>query len=829
MTARTTHLICNAHIDPVWLWDWEEGVAAVLSTFRTAADLCEAFDHFIFNHNESLIYEWVEQMEPALFKRIRELVKKGRWHIMGGWYLQPDCNLPSGESLVRQILAGRRYFNSRFGVLPTTAINFDPFGHSRGLVQILAKCGFDSYLFCRPGSGDHYFQLESNDFTWVGFDGSGIAARRGVMHYNSPLGKAREKVEQYLKAYPGEKPGLVLWGVGNHGGGPSRQDIENLNNLIKEAHQSEKIIHSTPERYFEGRDKTEITCPVYTKDLNPWAVGCYTSQIRIKQSHRRLENELFATEKMAATAHLAGLMDYPAKPLEEAERDLLFSQFHDILPGSSIPEVEASSLRRMDHGMELLSRVRTQLFFKLCSGQPPAREGEIPILVWNPHPFPVHGIFECEFQLQDQNRGEDWTVARVFSNGKALPTQTEKESSNINLDWRKKVVFHGVLKPNCVNRFDARLVRVDSKPRARIQPVDRKFTFRNERLFVRINALTGLLDRYEVDGVNFLKSGAGRPVVYNDDENPWAMQTLAFQQRAGRFTVMTHADAAEFTGIRKGGLSPVRVIEDGPVRTVVEALLGYNRSAICLHYHIPKEGTEIEVSIRTYWNEKNAMLKWELPTAFQNPTLYGQVPYGCSELPTNGKEAVAQKWIALVDNEGKHALSVINDGSYGLSGKKGHLALSLLRSPAYAAHPIEDRPLVPQDRFTPRIDQGERFFRFWLNAGKGKSRLQTLDREATRHNEKPFALSFFPPGGGKIPGTALILSDKTIRMSSCRVSQSGNTLTIRLFEPSGRSRRTTLRIPALGISHRTSFSGFEIKTLTVDMDKSHITESPVIQ
>ena len=150
MEKPIVHLICNAHLDPVWQWEWEEGVSEAISTFRTAADLCEEFGGFIFNHNEVVLYNWIEQYEPALFKRIQKLVKAGKWHIMGGWYLQPDCNMPSGEGLVRQILVGRAYFQEKFGIRPTTAMNFDPFGHPRSLVQILVKSGFDSYIHCRP-------------------------------------------------------------------------------------------------------------------------------------------------------------------------------------------------------------------------------------------------------------------------------------------------------------------------------------------------------------------------------------------------------------------------------------------------------------------------------------------------------------------------------------------------------------------------------------------------------------------------------------------------------------------------------------------------------
>ena len=175
---KKLHLISNAHLDPIWQWEWEEGAAAAMSTFRCAARFCREFDGYIFCHNESLIYRWVEEYEPALFTEIQELVKLGKWHIMGGWHVQPDCNLPSGEGFARQITEGRRYFAEKFGKEPTTAINFDPFGHTRGLVQIMAKSGYDSYLFCRPDPGN--CALPAETFTWVGYDGSTVTGQRAA-------------------------------------------------------------------------------------------------------------------------------------------------------------------------------------------------------------------------------------------------------------------------------------------------------------------------------------------------------------------------------------------------------------------------------------------------------------------------------------------------------------------------------------------------------------------------------------------------------------------------------------------------------------------------
>ena len=144
------HLVCQAHIDPVWMWTWQEGAREAISTFHTAADMLDEFPEFVFNHNESVLYEFIEDNDSELFERIRKLVKQERWHVAGGWYLQPDLNMSAGETIVQLIQEGRRYFDSRFGVKPTVAYNFDTFGHPASLPQILAQAGYGLYLHCRP-------------------------------------------------------------------------------------------------------------------------------------------------------------------------------------------------------------------------------------------------------------------------------------------------------------------------------------------------------------------------------------------------------------------------------------------------------------------------------------------------------------------------------------------------------------------------------------------------------------------------------------------------------------------------------------------------------
>ena len=372
---KNIHMVCNAHLDPVWLWRWPEGAAEAISTFRVACEFCESNDKFVFCHNEAVLYEWIEEYEPSLFVRIRKLVKSGKWHVMGGWFLQPDCNMPSGESFIRQAMYGLNYFKNKFQVRPRIAISFDAFGHSRGLVQILNGCGYEGYLFCRPNQND--LKLQDHHFRWIGFDGSEVLACRALGHYCTSRGGARAKSENIIKDTHHESD-VVLWGIGNHGGGPSREDLADINKLISESKDA-NIIHSNPQAFFDSIKSNKDSLPKVERDLTPWAVGCYTSQILIKQKHRELENTLYRTEKMCTTAAAQGLMSYPCDELTQAMRALLFGEFHDILPGSAIPAVESDVINQFGFGLELLSKIQTHAFFALSSGQKNAKNGEIPI------------------------------------------------------------------------------------------------------------------------------------------------------------------------------------------------------------------------------------------------------------------------------------------------------------------------------------------------------------------------------------------------------------------------------------------------------------------
>jgi alpha-mannosidase len=818
----TIHLVCNAHIDPVWQWEWEEGASTALATFKVAADLCEEFPAFIFNHNEAVLYQWIEAYDPPLFRRIQRLVRKGRWHIMGGWWLQPDCNMPAGEGFVRQALHGKRYFLDKFGVEPRTAINFDPFGHDRGLVQILAKSGYDSYVVTRPDS--QWIKLPADTFRWRGYDGSEVLVCRPLWGYGSRLGDAVGKIEALKKEFAKAAAPchLLLWGVGNHGGGPSREDLRKIGALLNEDGEF-RVIHSIPEAYFDHLRESGAGTPTFAEDLRPWGVGCYTSMVQVKQQYRELENDLFVTEKLLAMVCAGGLMKWPARELGEAVRDMLLAQFHDSLPGSSIEAVEHMILRICGHGREILSRIRAHAVFALSGTQAPAKDGEIPVLVFNPHPYPVDTTVECEFMMADQNWKDSFTTFTVRRGKRVIPSQIEQERSNLSLDWRKRIVFRAQLPPSSMVRFDC----VPGEPLpARRKPDSTTQNGLIERrnrsgLDIAIGAGSGLIERFRMHGRDALGAGACLPRILADTPDPWGMRERGYKDVTEDFRLMDPVSAADFSGVSTPQLEPVRVIEEGPVRTVVEALLAAADSRIRIRYTIPAEGAGVGIEVRVHWMETDRMLKLEfpMPLGMSDGWRYaGEAAFGVSSLPSNGDEAVAHRWVAAVNDGADLALTCINTGAYGSDFTPERLRLTLLRSPAYCAHPIGERPLVPQDRHTARMDQGVRTFRFALNAGKVAERLAAIGREAEAVNEAPFAVNIFPTGSNakNKPGSGLQISDPAVLVPACKRTEDGKKWLIRLFEPTGEVRRVKLAWPAVRLNQTVPLKPFELLTLTVD-------------
>jgi alpha-mannosidase len=806
-----TYLICNAHIDPVWLWRWDEGAGVALSTFRTAADLLDEYPDFIFCHNEALLYQWVEEYDPGLFSRIRAFVAAGRWEIIGGWFLQPDLNIPRGESLVRQVLTGRRYFRSRFGKDTETANNFDSFGHPRGLVQILKQCGYGNYIICRPGKLKYDF--DSPDFIWRGYDGSEVIVHRSDENYNSVLGKVKEEITGWREKHPGDS--LFLWGVGDHGGGPSRKDLDGIAGLIKEGRD---LRHARPKDYFGGLDSSGL--PVVERGLNRVMEGCYSSQIRVKQRHRRLENDLIMAEIMASQASLCGLASYEKERLDEAWRDLLFAEFHDSLPGSAIQPVEEDTLRTLDHGLDITNRLKARYFFALCAGEERVKPGTTPILVYNPQPFALRGPVECSFLLPAQLWEKQFSNPLVYHRGKRLPGQAVKEEGNFTMDWCKRVVFEAELPPSSMTRFDVEFEVLPQRPLPPQAPQKEDLLISSAKSRLLINGLTGLVDSYQVDGKEYLKSGAFSLDIFADSFNSWNgpfQDSDEFAPPLGSFRLMSRERAQAFSGIKGGPVEALRLMEDGEVRSTVEAMMEYGDSRACLRYSLNKLSGILELTLFVFFSESEKRLKLTVPTVLSGAEYLGQTVFGRERLDVCQGEHVSQYWSAVSD--GRNAVCLFNDGVYGSDYAGGAARLTLLRSAGYGASKFLLGEPFHEPQYQPRMEQGERRYRFIIEAGSAQELLPRADRRAAALNMPAYALAYCPPGEGPKPGTLVEIDRENVSLSCFKRSEDDpDSYIVRVFESSGLGTGFTLKIPCLGLSLRDELRPFEIKTYRAGKD-----------
>ncbi|MBA2296770.1 MAG: alpha-mannosidase, partial [Actinobacteria bacterium] len=410
-------MIGNAHIDPVWLWQWPEGYQEVRATFQSAVDRMEEYPDFVFTCDSSLFFEWVEESDPALFETIRARVADGRFQVVGGWWVEPDCNLPSGESFVRQALYGQRYLHEKFGIVATTGANLDSFGHNATIPQILRKSGVDSYVFLRPGPQEK--SLESSIFWWESPDGSRVLAYRIPHEYSAPKDDLGEHVEKSIASLPEDREDYaVFYGVGNHGGGPTKANLDQIARLNDDG-VSPRLELSSLRRFFDAAALRDGGRPTHRGELQHHSPGCYTTHSGIKRWNRRAENLLQRAEKWSAIADSLGVRPYPLEELTRAWKLLLFNQFHDTLAGTSIEPAYEDARDQIGHASSLAASAFNAAVQSIARQIAIEQEEEMrPVVVFNPHPWPLRADVEVEYTWL---RAEGAHV--VDAEGAAVPMQ----------------------------------------------------------------------------------------------------------------------------------------------------------------------------------------------------------------------------------------------------------------------------------------------------------------------------------------------------------------------------------------------------------------------
>jgi len=788
-------MVGYAHLDPVWLWPWTEGYAEARATLRSVVDRLGEFPEFVYTATSVLFLEWARESDPELFAEIGALVAEGRFHVAGGWWVEADCNLPSGESLIRQALVGQRFLAEHFGVVATVGGNPDSFGHAASLPGLLAGCGLEGYFFLRPER--HEADLPGPVFRWRAPDGSEVVACR-LPRYNSEAHELHAHLRECLALAPPAASGelLFFYGVGNHGGGPTRRNLASLRHLAATS-SAVDVVCSTPRAFLDAVTGSGRPLPGFTGELQHHARGCYAAHAGIKALNRRAEAALAGAERWSTIAQAVTGLPYPAAELGRAWRNLLLNQFHDTLAGTAVESAYGDARHQLGETLAVAQRAANAALGRLTRRIAIPDEDDMqPIVVFNPHPWPVRAVVEHEVG------GWARRMNLVDDHGAPVPLQWGTPESVVS-QGRFRAVF-----PADVPPLGWRLYRLRLGPCAVAAPPDQPaHRLENDHLRAEIDpaggGLASLVDK--ATGVDLMAAsgdGPGRAVVRRphgevlvDDADTWGHGRDRWEEAAGAFTVET-----------------IECLEHGPARRVVRVRSSFGASTLVEDYRLGWGDRFLDVAVTVDWRERRRMLKLRWPTGLTAVRVTAEIPYGTVERPADGTEEPMLRFVdvAGLATGGRPAgLAVVNDAKYAYDADGGDLGVTVARSVPYAHHdpaPLRDDP---DHRF---LDLGEQHCTFRLVPHAGDAASAGVARFAAELAEPPVCVrdTYHPgpePGSGSFGavdggGDAFVL----------KRAETGDALIVRLADTGGRGgdatvwlgfagrERFTVPVPPFGIA-----------------------------
>ena len=680
-------MIGNAHIDPAWLWRWPVGVGEALSTSRTACDLLDEFPEFVFTRGEAWLYERIDELDGELFSRIREHVATGRWAVVGGWYIQPDCNLLLGESFRRHMAVGLRHARERLGVTVTVGYNVDSFGHAATLPRLLAESGYDSYVMSRPAAAE--MTLPGDLFRWRSAPGGAeIMTWRVPFGYGPASADLTVNVEASIKAaVPRVDHVMCFYGVGDHGGGPTRAQLTWIENH-RDAFPGALLVFSHPRAFFDAVKPSSDALPIVTGELHHHAVGCYSVVRSIKTGVRRAEHALLSAE--AASENLAASPAQGVRDsLERAWKQVLFNQFHDVYGGTSLPEACDDAVRQLGAAAETGYGVLYDALYRRVVALPPAEHQRI--VIYNPSTSPFNGHLAWEPWL-------DW---------RAFEGCLVDDGENVNTDGAPAGIPYQSLPPASTVRSWSTLLWRTRIPAGGL----RVLSLRED-----IEPAPAPADGTLVCGAASIANGRHLVVTGKDFlvSIPGMVEAIDVTVQEDPSDTWGH-DIDRFAGARLGVFecSAVQLEERGPLRAALRVEAAYGKSTLAAWARLYAADSRVELEIHLDWRERMSVAKLVFALPGTANARRDGIPDGAIERPQDGKEYPLIDWTTVSAGSGR-SIAVACPDCFALSGSERELALTLVRSPPFAWH--HPAPLDP-NRAQRWTDQGEHHFRFVLRCG----------------------------------------------------------------------------------------------------------------
>jgi alpha-mannosidase len=769
----------HAHIDLAWLWPLEETRRKARRTFHTVIGLMDRYPELHFNQSSAQLYAWIEHDDPTLFEKIQAQVQSGRWEPVGGMWVEPDGNLPAGESWVRQLLFGQRYFESRFGRRAKVAWLPDSFGFTGGLPQLLVSAGI-SYFFTHKLTWNERNRFPYDLYWWEGIDGSRVLAHSFTnpdSGYNARV--TAQEVGETWRNFSGKQAhefSLLAFGYGDGGGGPSEEMLERFARLSD--------FPGLP-RLKIGR-VTEFYEKISTESLPIWLGEQYleyhratfTTQARVKSLHRRLEHALVETETAVTLAHVWHQRRYPAEELRRIWQILLLNEFHDILPGSSIHSVYETAHQQLTSAVYETERLREDALTSSEAIKAPkdasAGEGraarsaiasstDLDSSRESPHVGSSGASDRLVWNLQLHDRPLLVELTGV-ANGERISVSGRELATQRIDDGRTLVAAADLIVPAL---GAVPLHSTPGEPRAIFSPIHiDPWEIENENLRVRIHddgTIASIYDKIH-----------RREVLADRGNQLWLFTDIPRQFDAWDIDFSYADEGVELVAERQP-----EIVEQGPLRAALRVVRRHDNIEIVQDYRLTVHSRVLEIHNQVRWRGRRRFLRALFPFEIRSHEIWAETAFGAVARPNHRNtpwdqarfEIPAHRWLDL--SEPSYGVSLLNNAKYGYSAHGNVLGISLLRSPIYP---------------DPYADEGDHEFVYAIYPHAGDWRNGTVQAAEDMH----WPLRVTAARGIAVQSSLFRFEGSPLKFACLKKAEDADDVILRLYEPYGNRGQTTL-------------------------------------
>ncbi|MBS1801166.1 MAG: alpha-mannosidase [Acidobacteria bacterium] len=795
LQQATLHLTGNSHIDAAWLWPVSETVDVVKRTFSTALQLMNEYPNYTYTQSAAAYNEWIATKYPAMNEEIKKRIKEGRWEVVGGMWVEPDLNMPDGESQVRSLLLGKRFFQKEYGVDVRIGWNPDSFGYNWQLPQIYKRSGMD-YFVTQKMQWNDTNQLPFKLFWWKSPDGSKVLTYFPHDYSNNNLNPVRLAGDLAMarEHSPGMEEMMDLYGIGDHGGGPTRVVLDEGDHWAQPGMVFPKMQFGTAQSYFSNIETKlssnspewnyasiakgykpptpepgKIGIPTWDSEMYfEYHRGVMTSQAQHKRNMRESEEQTLNAEKYASLAWLTG-KPYPNTELTDAWKKITFNDFHDLAAGSGIGIIYKEAQAEFDQVRLETGEISANSLHALAANIDTRAAGETPVLVFNPLAWPQTGVTTVSVQLP--NASNDG-IALLDEHNNILPSKVLSSDA-------KTGAYKVIVQVPDVPSLGYRVLHAVSGEKSFKSDLKASgTTMENDFLRVDVDPKTGCITSLYDKKTKFetLAKGACGNQLQTFKDTP--KQYDAWNIDPGTYDHITPIDKAD----------SVDLIEKGPMRAVIRVSRTWQSSKFVQDIQLYANADMVDVINDIDWHEQHVLLKAAFPLAASGPMATYEIPYGSIERTTTRNnswekaqfEVPALRWADLGD--GHHGFSLLNEAKYGYDAEGNTLRLTLLRSPTWP---------------DPVADQGHQHFSYALYPHAGSWKQALTERRGYQYNYELRAQQVVPHAGAlPLEHSYASVAPENVVLTAVKKAEDDNGLIFRVFEWAGKAGEVTFTVPA---------------------------------